>query len=131
MISVGTLCLKIAGRDAGKRCIVLSDIKEGHVLVDGETRRREVSTRHLEPLKKSAASVKANASHTDVEKVCKELGWTAFSSKPKKAGAKPVRQKNQKVNSESKPKKAPAEQKEKVAKKIPASKTEKTEKSNK
>jgi large subunit ribosomal protein L14e len=45
----GAVCLKIAGRDAGKRCVITSRVDERFVTVDGFVRPRKVSIRHLEP----------------------------------------------------------------------------------
>ena len=41
MIEVGRLCVKIAGRDAGKKCVITELIDEKLVMIDGETRRRK------------------------------------------------------------------------------------------
>ncbi len=104
MMQIGTACMMIAGRDAGKRCIVLSPIENNQVLIDGETRRRTVSVRHIEPIYKEPVSIKENASHADVEKACKTLKWTCRSTKPKKAAPRPKRIKAQKTSADIKQK---------------------------
>lgn len=43
------VCLKTAGRDAGKYCVVLT-IKDNYALIEGYTRRRKCNIKHLEPL---------------------------------------------------------------------------------
>lgn len=63
--------MKIAGRDAGKICVVI-DEKDDKVLVDGQTRRRAVNTAHLEPLKQTV-EVKKKASHEEVVKALADI----------------------------------------------------------
>lgn len=102
MYTIGTVCMKIAGRDAGQLCVIVEEGKDGKVLVDGAVRRRLVNVRHLEPTGKTV-DVKKGAVHAAVAKA---LGLTAKVSKPKKAGEKPRQQRATKAASE-KPKKAP------------------------
>jgi len=54
MIGIGTVVMKIAGRDAGRIGVVIG-IKDGFVLIDGEVRRREVSVNHIEPAGQSVS----------------------------------------------------------------------------
>ena len=86
MYSIGRLCVKIAGRDAGRYCLVV-DEKDGRVLIDGQTRRRTVNTAHLEPLGKEA-KIKKGASHKEVVKALKDLGIEVEEQKPKTKKAK-------------------------------------------
>lgn len=83
LFTIGRVCVKLAGRDAGQKCVVLSEAKEGRVLIDGATRRREVNLRHLEPLA-DTVSVKAGASTADVAKVLEVLGVVVSQTKAKK-----------------------------------------------
>ena len=83
-MEVGQLCIKIAGRDAGKKCVVVEILDNNFVLIDGETRRRKCNLFHLEPLDQTA-DVKKGASHETVAKVLEALGITARSTKQKKA----------------------------------------------
>ena len=100
MIDLGRVCTKIAGRDAGKSCIIIDVIVSNFVMVDGYTRRKKVNLKHLEP-SKNMADVKKNASHEEVVAALEKLG---MKEKKKKMIAK-------------KEKKAPAEKKEKAPKK--------------
>ena len=52
MISVGSICIKNRGRDAGKECVVMSLVDANYVeiLSAGRKKRRKVNIRHLEPL---------------------------------------------------------------------------------
>lgn len=89
MIEVGRVCVKIAGRDAGKKCVIVSLLDNKFVLVDGETRRRKCNIIHLEPLDK-VIDVKENAVHDDVVKAFKSFGVAlASTKKSKKAVARP------------------------------------------
>ena len=85
MIEIGRVCVKLAGRDAGKKCVVIDILDHRMVLVDGETRRRKCNIMHLEPLKE-VIKVSKNANHHDV---CKALGVESKESKPRKAAEKP------------------------------------------
>ncbi len=122
LFSVGRLCLKIAGRDAGKRCVIVEEAKDGVVMIDGETRRRKCNVRHLEPLVDSL-NVKKGATHADVVKAFAKLGSDLKASKPKKAAARPkrIRKKRAKPKPEA-AKKAPAAEK-KAAPAAPAKET--------
>jgi len=50
-VDIGRVCVKTAGREAGKKCVVVDVIDETYVLVSGpEVRRRRCNIKHLEPL---------------------------------------------------------------------------------
>ena len=51
MIEIGRICVKIAGRDAGLKCVIVDILDDKSVLIDGETRRRKCNVLHLEPSK--------------------------------------------------------------------------------
>ncbi len=80
--------MKIAGRDAGKKCVIISEQKKERVLVDGETRRRECNVAHLEPLP-TTVDIAAGASHQEVKDALAPLGISVRESKPKKAAPRP------------------------------------------
>lgn len=84
VFSVGRVCVKIAGRDAGATCVVVDSVDSHTVLVDGQTRRRKCNTIHLEALP-NILPLKKGASHTDVEKEFKKLHLPVLNTKPKKA----------------------------------------------
>ena len=97
MIEVGRLCVKIAGRDAGKKCVVVEVIDDNYVLVDGETRRRKSNILHLEPLNQ-VLDIKKGASHETIMKAFEQLGLQVMkTTKPKKAGARPRRARKSKL----------------------------------
>lgn len=65
LFSIGRVCIKLAGRDAGKFCTVVQQLEDGYVLIDGQTRRKKCNVAHLEPTAKSV-DLSANASSEDV-----------------------------------------------------------------
>ena len=93
IMEIGLLCLKIAGRDANSKCVVLKNIDNTLVLIDGETRRKNCNVKHIEPfapLQKLA--LKENASHAEVVKEFAKLGITLTEKKSKTDGThKPKR----------------------------------------
>ena len=90
MIEIGRLCVKIAGRDAGKKAVIIDILDDKFVLLDGETRRRKCNILHVEPLNQKV-DIKKNASHEDVSKALKEIGIEARRTKPKKKATKPIK----------------------------------------
>lgn len=115
LFDVGRICVKIAGRDAGKKCIVVEIIDKNNVLVDGETRRRKVNTNHLEPLNEFA-EIESGASHEEVAKVLNGIGITVKTTKAKMKTAKPLRKRNagaaQKVSTAAPTRKATGKKKD-------------------
>jgi len=83
MIEIGRLCVKTAGRDAGKEALIVEVLDKNFVLIDGNTRRRKTNVDHLELLPKKA-ELKKGASHEEVQKALKSLGVDA----EKKAAAR-------------------------------------------
>ncbi|NTV24217.1 MAG: 50S ribosomal protein L14e, partial [Nanoarchaeota archaeon] len=62
MFEIGRLCVKIAGRDARGKCLVIDTLEGNFVLIDGQTRRKRCNITHLEPLDK-VLKIKKGASH--------------------------------------------------------------------
>ena len=87
LFEVGRLCVKLAGRDAGLKCVVVEEIDSVYVLVDGETRRKKVNIRHLEPLDQ-VVEIKAGASHDAVKTALKKAGIETRETTPKQAAAR-------------------------------------------
>lgn len=113
--------MKIAGRDSNKLCVIIENHGNGFVTIDGETRRKKVNMKHLEPTKK-VLKIKKGASREDVKKAFKtEMDIELKDTKPKKIAEKPKKQKAKKE--------APIKQKSKKQEKTEknADKTEKAE----
>lgn len=88
MINIGRICVKTAGRDAGRKCVVV-DVLDKQVLIDGETRRRKCNSSHLEPLGESI-EIAQGASHEEVSAAFKKLGIELPVKKPKKKAEKQI-----------------------------------------
>lgn len=72
IISVGSICVKTRGREAGRKCVVVDIIDENFVLITGPksltgVKRRKANVNHLEvtPLK---IDIKRGASDEEVLK---------------------------------------------------------------
>jgi large subunit ribosomal protein L14e len=77
-LEVGTVCMKVAGREAGRYCVVVKRIDENFVMVTGpkaltNVRRRRCNVEHLEatPYK---LEVKEDAPDTQVLKAYEKAG---------------------------------------------------------
>ena len=87
MIEVGRVCMKIAGRDAGKRCVIVDILDAHRVLIAGETRKRPCNMAHLEPMD-NVVALKKGASSADIVAACKNAGITLRETKPKQAASR-------------------------------------------
>ncbi len=119
MLDIGRVCMKIAGRDAGKRCVILK-IDGNKALVDGETRRRLVNVKHLEPMDQ-VLEVKEDASHDEIAHHVSE--WKLWKTAGKTVKEKPV-SKNVGINLENAEKRKKYFQSKKDSKKAPKVKKE-------
>lgn len=55
VFDIGRVCVKIAGREAGRKCVIVDIIDDNFVLVTGPkavtgVKRRRVNVKHLEPI---------------------------------------------------------------------------------
>ncbi len=111
----GRLCVKNAGRESGKYCVVLSSVDKDHVLVTGPkpltgVRRRKCSVLHLEPTPQ-LLKLKKDASDSDVldafkkEKLFDSLGLKELSEADLKKweDEQKVREAKKKTKEEAKP----------------------------
>lgn len=68
-IEVGRVCVKIAGREAGEKCVILEIIDDKYVEVVGASiKNRRCNIKHLEPVDKTI-EIKSE----DLEEIKKEL----------------------------------------------------------
>lgn len=112
MFDVGRMCIKTAGREAGKYCIVVKKLEDNFVLVTGpksvtNVKRRKCNILHLEPLKESL-KIKADASDEEVIKAYEEASIFTKLDLPKpshKAEAEPAEEKETKPEKKAKKKK--------------------------
>lgn len=123
MFEIGRVCVKLAGRDAGKKCVIVDTIDDSYVMIDGMTRRRKCNVKHLEPLAE-VMKIRKGASHEAVVEEFKSLGAEIKETKKKERKEKPKKQKRKKAEKTGKG------TKEKKVKKQ-ATKKEKTKKAGK
>ena len=88
MYEIGRLCVKLAGRDAGKKCVIVEVLKDNYVMIDGATRRRKCNITHLEPLN-SVIKINKKATHAEITKAFKKLKIVVLTTKPKKSKTRP------------------------------------------
>lgn len=137
MFEVGRVCLKTAGREAGKYCVIVKKMDENFVMVTGpksltRVKRRRCNINHLEPLTERI-KIKSDASDGEVLKAYKEDSVFARLGleKPKKAKkAEPEKPKEKKVEGKKKVKHKKEEKKVKKPekKKVKEKKAKKPEK---
>ena len=123
MFEIGRLCVKIAGRDSGNKCVIVDVIDKNFVIIDGNVRRKKCNIKHLEPLDK-VLKLNKGASHEEVSAEFKKLKLDVWKTKPKEKTEKP---KKQRIKRKRAMKSAIAEQKPKKVKKAKKKTPEKTE----
>src|SRR3989344_3579867 len=121
LFDVGRLCLKIAGRDGNRKCVVVEAVDNNSVIVDGDVRRKKVNINHLEPLA-DVLEIKQGASHEEVKKVFTKLGLTVWERTSKHPAEKPKQQRTVKKKKPAKEKKAASPAPKGTVKKTPAPK---------
>ncbi len=68
-IETGRICVKIAGREAGEKCVIVEVIDDKFVEVVGTTmKNRKCNIKHLEPLEQTI-EIKSD----DIEAIKKDL----------------------------------------------------------
>jgi len=93
-IEVGRICVKLSGRDAGKKCVIVDVIDKNFVLITGPKsvtgiRRRRTNVDHLEPTLESV-EVKKSAADDEVEKAlskAKKSNYMKESASPSLAAS--------------------------------------------
>jgi large subunit ribosomal protein L14e len=74
-IEVGRICVKLTGREAGRKCVIVDLIDKSFVLVTGPKtvtgiKRRRTNVNHIEPLEDKIA-IKRGASDEEVTEALK------------------------------------------------------------
>ena len=77
-IEVGRICVKLSGREAGRKCVVVDVVDKSFVLITGPkkvtgVRRRRANVNHVEPLQ-DTVEIKRDASDDEVEEALKAAG---------------------------------------------------------
>ena len=135
MIEVGRICLKTAGREAGRYCVVIKNMDESFVMVTGpkeltSVKRRRCNVNHLEPLMETI-KIKSDASDSEVLKAFQQsslidkLGMGPGIAKPAKPKPVPKAEPPKAEKPKAEPKKEEAKKpapKKTAPKKAPAKK---------
>jgi large subunit ribosomal protein L14e len=126
-LEIGRICMKIAGREAGKYCVILKKMDDNFVLITGpniltQVKRRRCNVEHLEP---TSFTVKIDAEASDAvvmgayEKagLLTKLGLRKPGPEVVKEAEKPKKE----VKKEEKPKEEKVEKKEEKKPEAPKS----------
>jgi len=81
VIEVGRICVKIAGREAGGKCVIVDTIDSNYVLVTGPkslsgVKRRRTNVKHIEPTE-DKIDLKKDATDEEVLKALEKAKKTA------------------------------------------------------
>lgn len=81
-IEVGRICVKIAGREAGRKCVIVDIIDDNFVLVTGPkqltgVKRRKCNIKHVEVLP-DKVNISRGATDEEVLKALEEAGKIDF-----------------------------------------------------
>jgi large subunit ribosomal protein L14e len=74
-IEVGRICVKLTGREAGRKCVIVDLIDKSFILITGPKtvtgiKRRRTNVNHIEPLEDKVA-IKRGASDEEVAEALK------------------------------------------------------------
>jgi len=77
-IEVGRICVKLTGREAGRKCVIVDLMDKSFILVTGPkavtgVKRRRTNINHVEPLE-DKIDIKRGASDEEVTESLKALG---------------------------------------------------------
>ncbi|ABN70144.1 LSU ribosomal protein L14E [Staphylothermus marinus F1] len=93
-IEIGRICVKVAGREAGRKCVIVDIIDENFVLITGPksltgVKRRRANVKHIEPLDK-VIDISRGASDEEVLRAIANAGLTEFMKEIVKPKLVPV-----------------------------------------
>ncbi|RLE51630.1 MAG: 50S ribosomal protein L14e [Candidatus Methanomethylicota archaeon] len=77
-IEIGRICVKLRGREAGRKCVIVDLIDDKFVLITGPkdvsgVKRRRVNIKHIEPTQ-DKIKIPVGASDEEVKKALEEAG---------------------------------------------------------
>ena len=77
-IEVGRICVKIVGREAGRRCVIVDVVDKNFVLITGPqkasgVKRRRANVNHVEPTQ-AKIDIKRGATDEEVTEALKTAG---------------------------------------------------------
>jgi large subunit ribosomal protein L14e len=85
-IQVGRICVKLQGRETGKKCVIVDVIDESFVLVTGPkavsgVKRRRANVKHLQPLE-DLLQISKGASEEEIVDLLDETGKADYMKSP-------------------------------------------------
>ena len=88
-IEIGRVCVKSAGRETGKKCVIIDVMDKSFVLITGPkkvtgVKRRRVNMSHIEPLP-DKIDVRRGATDEEVSETLEAEGKLEAMSQPVKA----------------------------------------------
>jgi large subunit ribosomal protein L14e len=92
-IEVGRLCVKIRGREAGRKCVIVDIIDDNFVLITGPkdvsgVKRRRANINHIEVLPEKI-DIQPGASDEEVKQALEKAGLLDFMRERVKIQLKP------------------------------------------
>lgn len=100
---IGRVCIKLTGREAGKYCVIVDNLDDNFVLIDGNIKRRKCNINHLEFTDK-VLNIKKDASTKEVlEAMSKENIKVIKLKEAKKEIKEKPNKKRKSKNLENKP----------------------------
>lgn len=77
-IEVGRICVKLTGREAGRKCVIIDVMDKSFVLITGPKdvtgiKRRRANINHIEPLQ-DKVQITRGASDEEIKEALKEAG---------------------------------------------------------
>ncbi len=83
-LEIGQVCVKTAGKEGSKICVVIDKIDDNFVMIDGQVKRRKCNILHLKTLERQI-DIKKNE---NTENIKKEFGKLGYEIREKKKVAK-------------------------------------------
>lgn len=113
MVDVGRVVIKLTGREAGQKGVIVEILDNNFVTIDGNVKRRKCNIDHLALLTEKL-DIKEGADSKEIKDIFKERGWlnekeVAVKEKRKRKGGKKPKKKAHKKG-KKKPKKSEEEQ---------------------
>ena len=96
MFDVGRICVKTAGRNAGRIVVIVEKTDDNFVIVDGNVKRKRCNVKHLEPTGKVVKISKGEKSEKIKEILSKE-GFDFRLTKPKDSKERPRKERKVKL----------------------------------
>lgn len=93
-IEVGRICVKLTGRETGKKCVIVDVVDKNFALITGPKtvtgiRRRRTNVDHLEPTEEKV-ELKKGATDDEVEKALSKAKKSKFMKEDALPSQKPV-----------------------------------------